>query len=145
MPSAPIPRFLALIVGLTLPMLASQSAPGTASNVSAPAYAIADDVSGEWRAKGADPGWNGRFVLHLTLQQLGDSVTGTYAFEFDGAGVSPVVDVAGSMRDGNLQVGDRGGKFWLTARLRRDHLDGRLAGGERHQSTAIPISLERVH
>ena len=103
-----------------------------------------DSIAGEWKARGSDPGWNGRFVLRLILQQAGDSVFGTYQFEFDNVTAVPPADVFGHIRAGRLELQDRADRFWLSATLRRDHLDGRLAGGSRNRGSAISISLERV-
>jgi hypothetical protein len=108
------------------------------------ATAPADSVTGEWKANGSDPGWNGRFVLHLILQQVGDSVSGTYQFELDRATVVPPADVFGRFRAGRLELVDRADRFWLSVTLRRDHLDGRLAGGSRNRASAVSISFERV-
>jgi hypothetical protein len=105
----------------------------------------ADSVAGEWTARGADPSWNGRFVLHLVLQQIGDSVSGTYQFDLDGVPALPPADLAGRIRSGRLQLVDRADSFWLSAALRRDRLSGQLAGGTRKRSSAIPISFDRVN
>jgi hypothetical protein len=105
---------------------------------------VADSVAGEWKAQGSDPGWNGRFTLHLLLTQIGDSVSGTYQFELDRATVVPPADVFGHIRGGKLELGDRADRLWLLVTPRGDHLDGRLAGGSRQRASAIPISFTRV-
>lgn len=129
---------------MTVSLMAATAAP-TFSSARPPVDGIgADSVAGEWMAKGADPGWNGRFVLHLSLAQVGDSVYGTYQFELDNAAVMPPSDIFGHIRSAKLELEDRSAKFWLGATLRGDHLDGRLAGGGHDRVNAIPVSFARV-
>ena len=103
-----------------------------------------DSVAGNWQAKGSDPQWDGRFVLRLPLEQVGDSVNGTYQFNVDAAAVTPPADVFGAIRNTKLRLEDRNDKLWLSLTLRRGRLDGQLAGGSSRRAYAVPISFERV-
>jgi hypothetical protein len=141
---------VATIIALTLVASAftvphRHSTASTSSAVSAAVSAAASDsVGGEWTAKGSDPGWNGRFVLHLILQQAGDSVYGTYQFDVDAAAVVPPTDVFGHIRNGRIELQDRADKFWLSATARGNRLNGRLAGGSHNRASAMSVSFTRV-
>jgi hypothetical protein len=138
-------RILRFATLVALPAsVAAFTAPHRVAVVASVTDARTDSVAGEWKAQGSDPGWNGRFVLHLILSQVGDSVYGTYQFELDNATVVPPADIFGHMRGGKLELVDRADKFWLLASPRGDHLDGRLAGGSRKRAGAIPISFTRL-
>ena len=137
---------VATIIALTLAASAftvsrHHPAPSTSPVVSA---AASDSVGGEWTAKGSDPGWNGRFVLHLILEQAGDSVYGTYQFDVDAAAVVPPTDVFGHIRNGRIELQDRADKFWLSATARGNRLNGRLAGGSHNRASAMSVSFTRV-
>src|SRR5512143_623422 len=110
-----------------------------------PPAPVADSVAGEWKANGHDPRWNGRFTLVLALEQVGDSLHGTYRFELERAMVTPPADIFGRIRGNKIQLQDRADKFWLDATLGGTRMTGRLAGNSRERANALPIVFERVH
>lgn len=107
---------------------------------------VSDSVpfAGTWRAQGKDPMWNGRFVLILELEQLGDSLHGLYRFDYEGAMVTTPTDAFGRVNGNRIELADRKDKFWLEAKLEGSRLSGRLAGGARQRGQAVPISFSRM-
>jgi len=135
-------RYVAAVVVLTVSLASINAA--YVSSASAAASMGADSVAGEWMAKATNPQWNGRFVLILTLQQLGDSVFGTYQLELDNATLYPPADLWGHFRAGRLTLEDRADRIWLSVALRGKRMDGRLAAGSSKRASAFPVSFARV-
>ena len=101
-------------------------------------------LSGNWRATAVATQWNGNFTMILKLQQLGDSLQGTYELGYSGRVVEPPVDLYGHVQNGRLSLHDRGDQFLFEGRASGSHLNGRLAHGSRERASAVSITFNRV-
>jgi hypothetical protein len=103
-----------------------------------------DDATGAWTARATAPGWNGRFILTLELQQVRDSVHGIVRFQFDNAEFQSPIDVSGTNTNNKLELIDRKDMFKLMGTVRGRHLDGRMAHGSHDWKNAVGVAFERA-
>jgi hypothetical protein len=101
-------------------------------------------LSGRWRAAAVAPAWNGNFTMTLDLEQLDDSLQGTYEIVYSDRVITSATDIHGHVKGGRMQLYDRYDNFFFDARFDATHLNGRLSHGARERGSAVPITFSRV-
>ncbi len=130
-------------IGLTFGIVATMAAaaPSQAQNAtSAGSPAPKSDSSayaGAWNARSNNPAYRGALLLHIELQQRGDTLIGTIVLQQQGLASESPVDLVGTLSDGHVKLADRRRAVLLDGVLRDGKLVARVVPGQANQVSAF--------
>jgi len=105
---------------------------------------VADSVSGRWESRSRNLAFGGELYLRLTLEQRGDSLTGTLVLEYrDNADEAPK-SLAGAFSGDRFKLADRGGFVQLFGSLRNGKLETRIVPGRAAEASAFNATFTRA-
>lgn len=114
---------VASVVGTLLSFQSARTTSASRTRTSADSVTL----TGTWRGRANSAGFNGEFTMTMELEQIGDSVHGTYRLDYRARNVTPPDDITGHIKGDRVLLEDHRDQFWFDARFDRTHLNGRLA------------------